>query len=66
MLPKKISEQQKGFTLLEMVIAMAIFAVIMVIVMGGINMVMRSQEQVSVRAKRLGELQMAVAVLVEI
>lgn len=59
-----IHTEQKGFTLLEMVIAMAIFAVIMIIVMGGINMVMRSQEQVSVRAKRLANLQMAVTVLV--
>jgi general secretion pathway protein J len=55
--------KNSGFTLLEMVIAMAIFAVIMIIVMGGLNMVMRAQEQVSVRAKRLGEIQMAMAVL---
>ena len=64
-MPNKNRQQRlQGFTLLEMVIAMAIFAVIMIIVMGGINMVLRSQEQVSVRAKRLGELQMAIAVLV--
>lgn len=55
--------KRSGFTLLEMVIAMAIFAVIMIIVMGGLNMVMRAQEKVSVRAKRLGEIQMAMAVL---
>jgi general secretion pathway protein J len=62
-LNNQIHRKQKGFTLLEMVIAMAIFAVVMVIVMGGINLVLKSQEQVSTRAKRLAEVQMAVAVL---
>lgn len=56
--------KKNGFTLIEIIIAMAIFAVIMVIVMSGLNMVMRAQEQVSIRAKRLGELQMAMAVLI--
>jgi general secretion pathway protein J len=54
---------KNGFTLIEIIIAMAIFAVIMVIVMGGLNMVMRAQEQVSARAKRLGDVQMAMVVL---
>lgn len=64
-MPRKIIPKKlQGFTLLEMVIALAIFAVIMIIVMGGLNMVVRSQEQVSARAKRLGELQMAVTVIV--
>lgn len=55
--------KQKGFTLLEIVIAMAIFAVVMVLVMGGLNMVVRAQEKVSVRAKRLADVQMAMAIL---
>lgn len=59
-----VLRQQKGFTLLELVIAMAVFAVIMIMVMGGLNIVLKSQDQVSAKAKRLGELQMAVVVLV--
>ncbi len=55
--------KQRGFTLLEIVIAMAIFAVVMVMVMGGLNMVVRAQEKVSVRAKRLADIQMAMAVM---
>jgi general secretion pathway protein J len=55
--------KQKGFTLLEIVIAMAIFAVVMILVMGGLNMVVRAQEKVSLKAKRLGDVQMAMAVL---
>lgn len=56
--------KKNGFTLVEIIIAMAIFAVIMVIVMGGLNMVMRAQEEISARAKRLGDLQMAMVVLI--
>lgn len=55
---------KNGFTLVEIIIAMAIFAVIMVIVMASLNMVMRAQEQVSARAKRLGNVQMAMVVLI--
>lgn len=55
--------KNSGFTLVEIIIAMAIFAVIMVIVMTALNMVMRAQEQISARAKRLGDLQMAMVVL---
>lgn len=54
---------QKGFTLLEIVIAMAIFAVVMVLVMGGLNMVVRAQEKVSVRAKRLADVQITMAIV---
>ncbi len=61
---KEAIHHQKGFTLLELVIAMAVFAVIMLMVMGGLNIVLKSQDQVSAKAKRLAELQMAVAVLV--
>lgn len=54
----------RGFTLLEIVIAMAIFSIVMVMVMGALNTVLRAQEQVSSKAKRLGEIQMATAILV--
>lgn len=60
----EIQRKTVGFTLLEMVIAMAIFAIIMIIVMGGLNMVVRAQEQVSVKAKRLGEIQLALTIIV--
>lgn len=55
--------KKNGFTLIEIIIAMAIFAVIMVIVMSSLNMVMRAQERVSARAKRLADVQMAMVVL---
>lgn len=60
---KKHHFPQEGFTLLEVIIAMTIFAVVMVIVMSGLNMVVRSQEQVSAKSKRLAEIQMAFTVM---
>lgn len=53
----------RGFTLLEIVIALAIFAVIMVLVSGGLSMVVRAEEQIHVREHRLAELQMAMLVI---
>ncbi|MDQ2993601.1 MAG: type II secretion system minor pseudopilin GspJ [Pseudomonadota bacterium] len=49
----------RGFTLLEIIIALMIFAVVMVLVAGGLSMVVRAQEQISTRNHRLAELQFA-------
>ncbi len=65
---KKFSRQRKllhmrGFTLLEIIIALAIFAVVMVLVAGGLSMVVRAEEQIHVRVHRLAELQFAMLVI---
>lgn len=50
----------KGFTLLEMVAAMAIFSVMAVLAYSGLNQLIRSDELVSVTLQRMGELQKGV------
>jgi general secretion pathway protein J len=53
----------RGFTLLEIIIALAIFAVVMVLVSGGLSMVVRAEEQIHVRERRLAELQFAMLII---
>ncbi len=47
-----------GFTLIEMVIAVAIFAVIGVLAFGGLNAVVNGQESIKVSAQQLKDLQL--------
>ena len=53
----------RGFTLLEIIIALAIFAVVMVLVAGGLSTVVRAEEQIHVRERRLAELQFAMLII---
>ena len=51
----------KGFTLLEMVVAVAIFAVMAGIAYGGLNQTIKTANQVSESNQRLSELQFAMS-----
>lgn len=55
---------QKGFTLLEMVVAVAIFAFMGVMALGGLNSMSRSAQATGETGNRLGEVQFAVTYLV--
>lgn len=48
----------QGFTLIEMVVAVAIFAVVGILAYGGLNRVLQNQEHIQDSAKRLKNLQL--------
>lgn len=54
---------QRGFTLLELLVAMGIFAVIGAMALGGLNAIVGQTSQARVQAERLVSLQRAVRVL---
>lgn len=54
---------QSGFTLLELLVAMAIFAIIGALAMGGLNTLLGQQETVTKQLERLHRVQRAVRVL---
>lgn len=56
-------ENSRGFTLLEMLVAVAVFAVISVMAYGGLNTVLQAKAQTERHAERLSELQMAMLML---
>ena len=60
---KKINHQDLGFTLIEMVIAVAIFAVMMVIAFPGLTHIAKVGDQVGESNRRLSELQFALTYL---
>lgn len=53
----------RGFTLLELLVAMAIFAIIGVMAMGGLNNIITQQGQTKVQLERLHQLQRAVRLM---
>jgi general secretion pathway protein J len=53
----------KGFTLLELLIAVAVFAVVSALAYGGLQAVLNTDEQTRLRGGVLGELQVTLAVL---
>jgi len=53
----------RGFTLLELLVAMAVFSVMSVLAYGGLRSVLDASQASEVRAERLAELQMAFSVL---
>lgn len=53
----------KGFTLLELLIAVAVFAVVSALAYGGLQAVLSTDEQTRLRGGVLGELQVTLAVL---
>jgi len=52
-------DSQQGFTLLELVVAMAIFSIMSMMAYGGLNAVLNTHQHVGKQAKRLTELQTA-------
>lgn len=57
------SAQQRGFTLLEIIIAVGIFAVISALAYGGLNTVLRSAHKTEAVAADLQKLQLAISIL---
>ncbi len=54
----RISHARAGFTLIEVLIAMAIFAVLSLLAYGGLNAVMENKEQTAEALQRLQQLQL--------
>ena len=55
--------EQRGFTLLELLIAISIFALLASIAYGGLSIVLTSREHTEAIADRLGELQIALVIM---
>ncbi len=53
----------RGFTLLELLVAVAVFGIVSVIAYGGLEAVLASRNRVSTEAERLGALQTAFTIL---
>jgi len=58
-----IRQRNAGFTLLELLVALLIFAVLAVMAYGGLQVVLDAQKRTAVQAMRLGELQVFFAIL---
>ncbi|ALG68833.1 type II secretion system minor pseudopilin GspJ [Beggiatoa leptomitoformis] len=61
--PIALLHKQDGFTLLELLIALAIFAVIAVLAYGGLSVVLDVRAQTDLQAKTLAQLQLALSLL---
>ncbi len=53
-----IKQSSRGFTLIEMVVATAIFAIVSIVAYDGLNRVLKNQEHIQDSAKRLKNLQL--------
>ena len=55
--------RQTGFTLLEVMVAIAVFATLSVMAYGGLHVVLDSRQQVQAVAERIGRLQLALSLI---
>ncbi len=58
-----LARREKGFTLLEIIIAVGIFAVISALAYGGLNTVLRSAQKTEAAADELQQLQLAMSII---
>lgn len=58
-----MKKYQQGFTLLELLIAMFIFTIIMLMIIAGFSMVLRSNERIRANQQQLSEIQRAVTIM---
>jgi general secretion pathway protein J len=60
---KKIKMAQKGFTLLELVIAIGVFAILSALAYGGLNSILNATTQTREASSALQDLQMAIGII---
>ncbi|MBA1148459.1 type II secretion system minor pseudopilin GspJ [Ectothiorhodospiraceae bacterium WFHF3C12] len=60
---ERVRQSNHGFTLLEVIVAVAIFAVVSAVAYGGLNAVLNTQSQTRDHAERLTRLQRALTVM---
>lgn len=61
--PDRCMYRQCGFTLLELLVAISVFAVLSLVAYGGLQVVLDSDAQLQQQASRLGELQRALTLM---
>ena len=59
----KLNNQQNGFTLLELLVAVSIFAVVTTIAYAGLQTVLNSRDRITEQSQKLAELQLAFTIL---
>lgn len=59
----RIEADQRGFTLLEVLVAMAVFAIMSVVAYGGLRAVLTADQVTQAHAQRLADLQVTLSVL---
>ena len=63
--PSAINKSSRGFTLLEILIAMAIFALMSVMAYSGLRILLEARAATSIRSERLADLQITVYLIAE-
>jgi len=63
LIPNKLALKQQGFTLLEVLIALSLFAVLSAMAFGGLNQLLGQHQQLQKKQQRFVDLQSAIQVL---